>query len=92
MIIIRVNYLLCLEYSYKAQNKKVTKYSLNVACYSSENVNTQYNLSSSLDGLSYGTNSVITLPNASISSKVFVSGNSDECLINVYKDSIKKIT
>ena len=77
-----------LEYKYTDDNGSITKNVVNVSCYDGENVNTEYVLSSNFQTTDLGLNAQIYLPKAKVESEIFVTGQSDDVLIDVYKDGI----
>lgn len=76
----------CIEYKYKDDNGVFTRTEVNVSCYTSETVNTNYVLSSSLEDMELGLNAEVVLPQAKVESEIYITGQSDEVYIDIYKD------
>lgn len=77
-----------LEYKYTDENGSVTKSVVNVSCYTREGANTEYVLSSDLGYTDLGLNAQIILPKAKVKSEIFITGESEEVLVDVYKDGV----
>ena len=75
-----------IEYKYKDDNGILSTADVNISCYTQDTVDTEYIFSSSFEDRELGLNAQVVLPQAKIQSEIYITGQSNDVYVDIYKD------